>query len=123
MIVVTWTYPDGSDGHPSLPRHWGKTYGITPENAARFGFVRAETEIPDPPVTHTYSKLRLYDALVDAGIWADIKTAIEGSGQWDRWTLANELSTDYTPFAQLLDQLRQTFGDELTDNILSQAEI
>lgn len=82
------------------------------------------TPIPaPPPVVHTYSKLRLYDALVSAGIWTEVKTAIEAAGQWERWELANDLATDYEPFALLLAQLRQTYGDELTDNILAQAEI
>lgn len=82
------------------------------------------TPVPiTPPAVHTYSKLRLYDAMVSAGIWNDVKEAIQAAGQWERWELANDLSTDYEPFSQLLSQLRQTFGDELTDQILAAAEI
>lgn len=132
MTITTWTYPDGTE-HPNLPKTWGNTSGICEANAARLGFVKNEYEpisapasIPlDPiiPAVHTYSKLRLYDAMVEAGIWTDVKTAIEGAGQWERWTLANDLSTDYAPFEQLLQQLRQTYGDEMTDAILAAAEI
>ena len=82
----------------------------------------APIPVPTPPPKE-YSKLRLYDALVSAGIWTEVKTAIEAAGQWERWELANDLATDYAPFAQLLAQLRQTYGDELVDSILSQAEI
>lgn len=123
MIETTWNYPDGTTGHKVLPRNWGKVSGICAENAERHGFVKVETEVPDPPVVHEYSKLRLYDALVAAGIWPDVKTAIEAAEQWERWEWAINLATDYAPFAQLLSQLRQTYGDELTDAILAAAEI
>ena len=123
MLVVTWTYPDGTEGHNVLPRNWGSVSGITEANADRFGFVKVETEIPDPPAVHTYSKLRLYDAMFAAGIWDDVKAAIEQAGQWERWNWANDMATDYEPFALLLAQLRQTYGDELTDAILAAAEI
>lgn len=123
MTITTWTYPDGTTGHATVPRNWRQVSGITPANAERFGFVKVETVIPDPPVIHTYSKLRLYDALVSAGIWSDVKAAIVAAGQWDRYEQCNDLSTDYEPFVQLLAQLRQTFGDELTESVLAYAEI
>jgi len=123
-IATTWTYPDGTSGHMTLPQTWGQVSGITPRNAGRYGFIRTSERIPDPPpAPKEYSKLRLYDALCNAGIWTDVQTAIQNAGQWDRWELANDLSTDYEPFALLLAQLRQTYGDELTDAILAAAEI
>ena len=123
MVIVTWTYPDGTTGRSILPRNWGQTSGICEANAERFGFIKVETEAPDPPAIHTYSKLRLYDAMVEAGIWNEVKAAIEAAGQWERWEWARDMATDYAPFAQLLSQLRQTYGDELTDAILAAAEI
>ena len=123
MKITTWTYPDGTAGHITLPRTWGRTSGICPANAERLGFVRVDTEMPDPPEVHTYSKLRLYDAMVKAGVWGQVRAAIESAGQWERWELANVLATDYEPFVELLAQLRQAFGDETTDAILAAAEI
>ena len=40
MKITTWTYPDGTAGHITLPRTWGRTSGICPANAERLGFVR-----------------------------------------------------------------------------------
>ena len=122
MRIIKWKYPDGTV-HDMLPKTWGNLSGITLENAYRLGFIRHTTYKKDPPPVITYSKLRLYDALVRAGIWDDVKSAIENAGQWERWELANELSTDYEPFAQLLSQLRQTYGDDTTDGILESAEM
>lgn len=124
MTIITWTYPDGTEGHPVLPRTWRNISGITPENASRLGFSRVETEVPDPePEPKRYSKLRLYDALVASDIWSEVKTAIEEAGQWERWNWANDLATDYAPFALLLARMRSAFGDELVDAVLAQAEI
>lgn len=124
MLIVTWTYPDGTEGHRTLPQNWGNVSGITPRNAAKYGFARVISEIPNPPPpVHTYSKLRLYDALVSAGLWSEVKAAIEAAGQWERWELANDLATDYQPFSLLLSQLRQAYGDATVEKILSASEI
>lgn len=80
--------------------------------------------IPEPPpAVHTYSKLRLYDALVRAGIWEQVRAAIEAAGQMERWDLAVDLATDYAPFAAILRSMRQTYGDDTVDQILAEAEI
>lgn len=122
MVITIYIDPDGTE-YDMLPRKYKDTSPVTEAWALAHGWAKEERVIPDQPEVHLYSKLRLYDALVHTGIWEQVRAAIEAAGQWERWEWAIELATDYEPFAQLLVQLRQTFGDELTDNILSQAEI
>lgn len=84
----------------------------------------AYTPIPvPPPAPERYSILRIYDALRAAGIWEDVRAAIEESGQMERLTFANELATDYPPFAAFLAQMRTAYGDQTVDEILAYAKI
>lgn len=122
MKIVFFVSPDNIE-YRILPARWEGTSPVTEQWALTHGWRKEEREIPDPPAVHTYSKLRLYDAMVAAGIWEEVKQAIEAAGQWERWNWANDMATDYEPFALLLAQLRQTYGDELTDAILAEAEI
>lgn len=122
MVITIYIAPNGME-YATLPKRYGNTSPVTEQWALAHGWRKERRTVPDPPVIHTYSKLRLYDAMVAAGIWEEVKQAIEAAGQWERWNWANDMATDYEPFAQLLSQLRQTYGDELTDAILASAEI
>lgn len=122
MTITVYIDPRDKE-HRTLPARWESTSPVTEAWALAHGWIKESRTIPDPPEIHQYSKLHLYDALLSAGIWDQVRSAIEQAGQLERWNLAVDLSTDYAPFAAILSQLRQTYGDELVDSILSQAEI
>lgn len=107
-----------------LPDPWqGRVSPLTPDNCAGFGWTTAEREeeIPDPvPV---YSKLRLVRAMKEAGIWSDVKAAVEAAGLWDEFALAQDLSAADPAFAPFLATLAQTYGQEPVADILERSRL
>ena len=122
MVYVVYIDPDGVS-HRTLPSRWKNVSPVTEAWALSHGWTKEQRTVPDPPEVHTYSKLRIYDVLVEMGLWETIKSEIELAGQWERWNMANDLSTAYAPFAAMLAELRTKMGDELVDQVLEQAEI
>ena len=121
MKITTWTYPDGTEGHTTLPKTWRNVSGITEANASRLGFVKVEVEVPDPPVIHIYSKYLLIRALMKEGLWDVVKQAITDAGCWDLWEACNELSSDDEIFTSVLEQMKAEYGEEKVEEILAQA--
>lgn len=122
MTYYVYIDPDGIV-YRKLPARWRNVSPVTEAWALAHGWTKEERTAPEPVEVHTYSKLKIYDVLVDMGLWETVKAAIEQAGQWERWNMANVLSTAYAPFAAMLDEFRRTMGDELVDQVLEQAEI
>ena len=123
-IATTWTYPDGTTGHRTLPQSWGQVSGLTPKNAGRYGFIRTHEVIPDPPAPiKCYSKYKLVEALKKRGKWDDVKVAIETADYGDEWQAAQELSSDDDAFLTSRAAFVEAYGEELVAAVLQEAEV
>lgn len=79
---------------------------------------------PEPEPIRRYSTLRIMDKLVEKGIWSDVKALLQQDETvWDRFTVAQDLATDYDLFNSFVAQLRAAYGDTITDEVLDYAEI
>ena len=78
-----------------------------------------------PPPFRTFSKLRLVQALMSAGLWAQVKSWIEAQGLTDLYLAAQVFTDDDERFTRGLAALKAALGvsDEAADAILAQAEI
>lgn len=88
---------------------------------------RREEEERERP--KTYSKLRLYAALVQAGLWDALRAwletqTIEGVNAWTAFQLAQDLTSDHPLFSQFLAAAQSALGvdDATVAAILKAAE-
>lgn len=82
-----------------------------------------------PPPIRTFSKLKLYGALVQAGLWDSLVNwlqgqSIDGVNAYTAFTLAQDLSDAHPLFDQWLLQIKTDLGisDELIETILAASE-
>ena len=107
------------DEPPSEEPPQGYHYAATgwQENAGTIA--RVYTLVIDPPAEPIrYSKLRLYAALVDAGLWDALESWLEtqtigGINAYTAFSLAQNLSNDYPGWDGYLAQIKSVLG--LTD--------
>ena len=77
-----------------------------------------------PPIVYRYSKLRIVDALIEAGVWQQVKEMIQqDENNWDRFTQSQDFASDYPMFVQLVAAIRQAFPQLDADAILEGARI
>lgn len=76
-----------------------------------------------PPPFRTFSKLRLVQALMSAGLWAQVKSWIEAQGLTDLYLAAQVFTDDNEYFTTGVTALKQALGvtDEQVEAILAQA--
>ena len=118
-------YPLGSTTPPTPPE--GKVAvqdGYELANGAWVAHWRFEDAPPPPP--RTFSKLKLYAALTQAGLWdalvAWLQTqTYEGINAYTAFTLAQDLTDDHPLFAQWLAAAKTALGitDETAEAILA----
>lgn len=109
--MIIYIEPNGTRHHV-MPQIWGSASPITWEFLAAHGWTREE--IPDPPPEpeiKVYSKYKLKCALVDLGIWDEVKNRIETAGYWDSFLLIQDISADNAEFQTALPLLAQAFPD------------
>lgn len=119
MIIYVYITPAGGE-YTELPKRYGATSPVTEAWALSHGWRKEEREVPDE--VKRYSKLKLYDALENAGIWGEVKAAIESAGQWERYNQCDDLATDYPLFSQMVSAMREKYGNDTVDAILASAE-
>ena len=77
-----------------------------------------------PPPPRTFSKLKLVAALIEAGVWAQVKAYVEEVGIYDLFLAAQDFREDNEFFASNLALLKQQLGwtDEQVEAILAASE-
>ena len=119
--------PAAPDTPPKDPAPEGYHYE-TRNFAVEGGEIRrqyvAVQDPPPPPLT--FSKLKLFAALSQAGLWDALKAwlaaqSFEGMNAWDAFTLANELTEDHPMFNQWFAAAKTALGvtDEQAEAILA----
>lgn len=110
------------DGYHWEPKGWEERDGA---------ISRVYESVPDPtPSPRTFSKLRLYAALAQAGLWdaveAWLKTqTVDGVNAYVAFSLAQDLTSDHPLFGSWLEAAKAALGvdDETAERILSAAEV
>lgn len=77
-----------------------------------------------PPPPRTFSKLRIVAALMEAGVWAQVKAWIEQAGLYDLYLAAQDFKSDNEYFARGRTALQTALGwtDEQVEAVLAAAE-
>lgn len=75
-----------------------------------------------PPPVVRYSKYKIQIAAQKRGLWDRLKEAIAAAGLADSWTNveSKELTSDNEQLVAALPAIRQAFGSELVDEVLSE---
>lgn len=108
------------DGYHWEPRYW---------RAETIRVARVYEAVQDPPPpANKYSKLKLYAALVNAGLWDAFEgwlrgQTIEGVNGYTAFSLAQDLSDDHPLFMPLYSAAKTAIGvsDEEAERILDAA--
>ncbi len=95
---------------------------IPPEQAEqqrRERLARAQAQ----PIVKCYSKLKIYELLSAAGLWAQFKQALTDKGVWDAYDQALQLATDHPLFDSMLQYFASQFPELNVEELLQQAEM
>ena len=68
-----------------------------------------------------YSKYKIQLACQKLGIWQDVKEAIALSGFQDSWNNIVDICSDNQELQKALPAIRELFGSELVDRVLSES--
>lgn len=125
MCATIHAYPRGESVTPTPPE--GKIavpdgYELSSEGwAQKWRYVDAPA-----PAPRTFSKLKLYAALTNAGLWDALKTwlesqTVQGVNAWIAFSLAQDISEDYPLFEPWLAAAKSTLSitDEEAEAILA----
>lgn len=94
--------PDTDSAHYAIATGWTRDG----ETWRRVYEVR---ELPPPP-PRTFSKLRIVAALMEAGVWAQVKAYIESAGLYDLYLAAQDFREDNEYFATGKAALQTALG-------------
>ena len=115
--------PDGEE-YGAMPRIWNNASPITWEYLEENGWTKREELAPVPePEPKVYSKYKIKCALVDLGIWPQVKAAIEQAGFWDSFLLIQDISSDNPEFMAALPLLAQAFPGVDIAALLADCEV
>ena len=90
----------------------------TPEQRAKEEeALRINTE----PAPVRYSKYKIQLACQKRGLWQQVKTAIHDAGMDDSWANIQDIASDNPELVAALPGIRQSFGTELVDEVLSES--
>ena len=125
MYAKIGAYPLGEAPAPVPPE--GKIairdgYGLV---EGRWECAYRYEDAPPPPLK-TYSKYRLVSALMDEGVWPQVKAWIESvPGAYDLYLAAEDISGDEPLLAQGIAEVKDVLGwtDEQVAKVLAQAEV
>ena len=81
-------------------------------------------DVPPPP-PRVFSKLRVVAALMDAGVWAQVKAWMEQNGLYDLYLAANEFAEDNAYFVTGRTQLQSAlcWTDEQVEAVLEKGAV
>ena len=77
--------------------------------------------VPEPP--KQYSKLKLINACKQLEIWDSVKADIQQLGKEDEFIAAQDLSSDYPGFGQIVAYFKDKYPSVDVDAVLEEAEI
>lgn len=124
-------YPRNDDYYPSDDPPEGKQWQQSTGWTLRDGSWCANFEPIDipPPPPRVFSKLRLYGALAEAGLWerfeAWLKTqTICGRNGWTAFSLAQNITDDHPLFGPIFSAAKEALGmdDATAEAMLAAAE-
>lgn len=77
--------------------------------------------VPEPPAPVVrYSKYKIQLACQKRGLWEQVKAAIAEAKLSDSWANIQNIASDNDELAAALPLIKQTFGSELVDEVLSE---
>lgn len=68
-----------------------------------------------------YDKYAIKNACDKRGLWAQVKEAVESAHKWDAFLLIRDLASDNPELCEILPLIRQKFGSDLVDEVLSES--
>ena len=114
------------DEYPSEPAPEGYHYEAKGW-AEQDGTIRRvyETVANPPPAPRVFSKMKCVAALMEAGVWAEVKAWIEAAGLYDLYLAAQDFREDNEYFVRGREQLQAVLGwsDEQVEAILKECAI
>lgn len=73
-----------------------------------------------PPPVVRYSKYKIQISCQKRNLWERVKTAITEAGLSDSWANIQDIASDNPELVAALPAIRQAFGSELVDEVLSE---
>lgn len=110
---------------PSEGCHWEPRYAYDDAEAPT-KIIETWVETQDPqPSPRTFSKLRVVQALMQEGVWPQVKAWIEQQGLYDLYLAAQVFSDDNPQYMAGLAALQQALGwsDEKVAALLDETEV
>jgi len=106
---------------PPEDKHYERTDKIEPNGDGGYRWVYALVDNP-PPAPRVFSKLKCVAALIEAGVWNEVKDYIEGAGLYDLYLAAQDFREDNPYFTSGKAQLMTSLGwtEEQAEALLSQ---
>lgn len=134
------------------PKCLKNDFNLTADKYLAAGYLPVEEETPNPPEgmepsyreyvedggkifsrwvyrtpfkdTRIFSKLKTVEALIELGVWPEVREWIEAQGLYDLYLAAVEFSEDDARFVAGVDALKNKIGlsDEQVENILARCE-
>lgn len=119
-LAAIGAYPKAAETPPEAPE--GKAAvidGYELSNGLWTDLWRFDDIPPAPP--RIFSKLKVVAALINAGVWADVKAYIEGAGLYDLYLAAQNFAEDNDYFVQGKAALQTALDwtDEQVESILA----
>lgn len=95
-------------------KHYERTGKIEPNGEDGYRWVYRLVDAPPPP-PRRFSKLRLYAAMSQVGLWDALKSWLsaqtyEGMNAWEAFSLAQELTEDHPMFAEWFSAAKTELG-------------
>lgn len=118
---VTDNPPETDETHEAVPTGWEET-----DSGIIRVYTIAELPPPPPPPPRVFSKMRIVQALQQAGLWAQVKAFLKNDEDlWDIWLVAQDLKEDDELFVSAFGALREQLGVEeaQVEQILAGAEL
>lgn len=109
---------------PPEGKHYERTGKIEPNGDDGYRWTYRLVDNP-PPAPRVFSKLKCVAALMEAGVWHEVKNYIEGAGLYDLYLAAQDFREDNPYFISGKAQLMTSLGwtEEQAEALLSQCVI
>ena len=109
---------------PPEGKHYERTDKIEPNGDDGYRWVCVLVDNP-PPAPRVFSKLKCVAALMEAGVWHEVKGYIEGAGLYDLYLAAQDFREDNPYFVSGKAQLMTSLGwtEEQAEALLAKCVI
>ena len=109
---------------PPQGKHYERTDKIEPNGDDGYRWVYALVDNP-PPAPRVFSKLKCVAALMEAGVWQEVKNYIESAGLYDLYLAAQDFREDNQYFVSGKAQLMASLGwtEEQAEALLAKCVI